>query len=48
MSRDFVPEKDWLIILVWGKDIFLFPFTVYGLLGGTGGGRSYEDNKYFT
>ena len=38
-----LPENDWFITLDCGKAIFLFPFTVYGLLGGTGGGRSYRN-----
>ena len=35
-----IPGKDFFITRDCGNAIFLFPFTVYGLLGGTGGGRS--------
>ena len=37
-----LPENDWPITLDCGKAIFLLPLTVYGRLGGTGGGLSYK------
>ena len=35
-----LPGYDIFITLDWGKVIFFPPTTVYGLLGGTGGGLS--------